>query len=128
MTYGGATGSCWNFKQPPQQEDRVQIPSSPHKKPAEKIVLPCIPDGVQVEPQLLGHVGKLKYSDHDISDQAKYPKLVSRVFMYTIIINQLGETIIHPHQWAAGLDRTGILGLLKLSHFGRGRYAKACVK
>jgi hypothetical protein len=50
------------LNQPPQQEDRVQIPSSPRKKPAAEIVLPRIPAGVQVEPELLGHVGKLKYS------------------------------------------------------------------
>jgi hypothetical protein len=36
--------------------------------------------------------------------------------------------IIQPHQWEAGLDRTGILGLLKLPHFGRGQYATTCVK
>jgi hypothetical protein len=27
-----------------------------------------------------------------------------------------------------GLDRTGILGLLKLPHFGRGQYATTCIK
>jgi hypothetical protein len=37
-----------NSNQPPQQEDRVQISSSPHKKPTTEIVLPCIPYGVQV--------------------------------------------------------------------------------
>jgi hypothetical protein len=114
--------------QPPQQEDRVQIPSSPRKKPAAEIVLPCIPDGVQVEPQLLGQVGKLKYSDHDVSDETKFPELAQRVFMQTITVNQLGEMISQPHQWAVGLDRTRILGLLKLPHFGRGQYATTCVK
>jgi hypothetical protein len=48
--------------------------------------------------------------------------------MQTIIINRLGEMIIQPHHWAAGLDKTRILGLLKLPHFGRGQYAIACVK
>jgi hypothetical protein len=59
-----------------------------------EIVLPCIPEGVQVEPQLLGHVRKLKYFDHDVSDDTKYLKLVPRVFMQNIVLNQLGETII----------------------------------
>jgi hypothetical protein len=36
--------------------------------------------------------------------------------------------ISQPHQWAAGLEKTGILGLLKLPHFGRGQYATTCVK
>jgi hypothetical protein len=35
------------------------IPSSPRKKPAVEIVLPHIPEGVQVETELLGHLGSL---------------------------------------------------------------------
>jgi hypothetical protein len=81
-------------------------------------VLPCIPEGVQVDPQLLGHVEKLKYSDHDILDETKYPKLVPMVFMHNIVVNQLGEMISQPHHWAVGLDRTGILEFFKLPHFG----------
>jgi hypothetical protein len=59
--------------QPPQQEDKVLIPSSPHKKLTAEIMLPRILEGVQVDPQLLSHVGKLKYSDHDVSNDMKYP-------------------------------------------------------
>jgi hypothetical protein len=70
--------------QPPQQKDKIQIPSSPRKKPAAEIVLPRIPAGVQVGPELLGHVGKLKYSDHDVADEAKFPELAQRVFIQTI--------------------------------------------
>jgi hypothetical protein len=111
-----------------QQEDRVQIPISPQNKLEAEIVLPCIPEGVQVDLQLLGHVRKLKYSDHDVSDETKYPELAPQVFMKNIVVNQLGETISHPHQWAVGLDKTGILGLLKLPHFGRGQYTMTCIK
>jgi hypothetical protein len=66
---------------PPQQKDKVQIPSSPCKKLVAKIVLPCIPAGVQVGPELLAHVRKLKYSDHDVEDETKFPELVKRVFL-----------------------------------------------
>jgi hypothetical protein len=48
--------------------------------------------------------------------------------MQKIVVNQLRETITQPHQWATGLDRTRILGLLKIPHFGRGRYAMTCTK
>jgi hypothetical protein len=81
------------LNQPPQQEDKVQIPSSPHKKSTTEIDLPHIPVGVQVESELLGHVRKLKYSDHDLSDETNFPELAQRVFMKTITINQLGEMI-----------------------------------
>jgi hypothetical protein len=72
-------------------------PSSPRKKPTTKIVLPRIPEGVQVEPQLLDHVGKLKYSDHEVLDDTKYPELAPRVFMQNIVVNQLGERINQLH-------------------------------
>jgi hypothetical protein len=48
--------------------------------------------------------------------------------MQNIVVNQLGETISQPHQWAVGLDRTDILGLLQLPHFGRGQYETTCIK
>jgi hypothetical protein len=47
--------------------------SSPRKKPAADIVLPRTPEGIQVDSQLLGHVGKLKFFDHDVVDERKYP-------------------------------------------------------
>jgi hypothetical protein len=109
--------------QPTQSEDRIQIPSSPRKKPAAEIVLPRTPEGIQVDSQLLGHVGKLKFSDHDVADERKYPELAPQVFSETIVVNPFGGTITKPRKWAARLDRTRILGLLKIPHFGRGQYA-----
>jgi hypothetical protein len=37
---------------PPSKKDKIQIPRSPHKKPVAEIILPCIPAGVQVGPDL----------------------------------------------------------------------------
>jgi hypothetical protein len=87
-----ATGTS---SQPPQQQkDKIQIPRSPRKKPATEIVLPRIPEGVQVGPELLGHVGKLKYSDHDVADEAKFPELAKRVFLQTTGTNPLENRLI----------------------------------
>jgi len=54
---------------------------SPRKKLVAQIILPHIPAGIQVEPEILGHVGKLKYSYHDVSDETKFLELAQRVFM-----------------------------------------------
>jgi hypothetical protein len=43
-------------------------------------------------------------------------------------MNPLGGTITKPRQWVVGLDRTRILGLLNIPHFGRGQYATTCIK
>jgi hypothetical protein len=91
-------------------------------------VLPRTPEGIQVDLQLLGHVGKLKFFDHDVADERKYPKLAPQLFSEIIAMNPLGETITKPRKWAAGLDRTKILGLFKILNFGRGQYPLACVK
>jgi hypothetical protein len=96
----------------------IHIPSSPRKTP----------EGIQVDLQLLGHVGKLKFSDHDVVDEIKYLELAPQVFMETIVVNRLGGTITKPRKWATRLDRTRILRLLNILHFGRGQYATTCIK
>jgi hypothetical protein len=114
--------------QPTWSKDRIQILSFPQKKPAAEIVLPHTPEGIQVDSQLLGHVEKLKSSDHDVADERKYPELAPQVFSETIVVNTLGGTITKPRRWAVRLDRTRILGLLKIPHFGRDQYATTCIK
>jgi hypothetical protein len=60
---------------PPSKKDKLQVPRSPRKQPLTTIILPHIPDGVQKGPDLLGHIGKLKYSDHDVTDIDKFLNL-----------------------------------------------------
>jgi hypothetical protein len=48
--------------------------------------------------------------------------------METVGTNPFGEPISQPLQWETGLEKTGILGLLDLPHFGRGQHTTACVK
>jgi hypothetical protein len=88
------------------KKDKIQIPRSPFKKPAAEIILPCIPDGVQVGPDLLGYIWKLKYSDHDVADEDKFLELAKRVFVQSTGTNLVGESINQPLQWATGLEKT----------------------
>jgi hypothetical protein len=60
-------------RRPPQKTDKQQVPRSPRKQPIAAIFFPYIPDGVQVKPELLGHIDKLKYLDHDVADTRKFP-------------------------------------------------------
>jgi hypothetical protein len=88
----------------------------------------CIPEGVRITTNMLGHVEKLRYSDHDVTDTDKFPEFAKQVYLQTVGIGPFGEPINQPVQWAAGLAKNGILGLLDLPHFGRGQYANNCVK
>ena len=76
----------------------------------------------------MGHVEKLNFFDHDVADERKYPELAPQVFMETIDMNPLRGTITKPRKWADGLDRTKILGWLKIPHFGIYQYATTCIK
>jgi hypothetical protein len=114
--------------QPPLKKDKQQVPRSPRKQPITTLVFPRIPDGVQVKPDLLGHIEKLKYSDHDVADTDKFPEFAKRVYLQTMGVNAVGEPIEQPLQWATGLEKTRILGLLDLPHFGRGQYTSGCIK
>jgi hypothetical protein len=115
--------------QPPlPKKDKLEVPRSPRKQPLTTILLPHIPDGVQVGPGMLSHIGKLKYPDHDVADADKFSKLAKRVYMETVGTNRVGELIDQPLQWETGLQKTSVLGMLYLPHFGRGQYASACVK
>jgi hypothetical protein len=48
--------------------------------------------------------------------------------METVGTNPFGEPIDLPLQWEIGLEKTGILALVDLPHFGISRYAITCVK
>jgi hypothetical protein len=66
--------------------------------------------------------------DHDVVDTDKFPEFSKRVYLQTMGLNVVGEPIDQPLQWATGLEKTRILGLLDLPHFGIGQYASSCVK
>jgi hypothetical protein len=73
-------------------------------------------------------VEKLRYSDHDATDTNKFPEFTKQVYLQTVGVDPFGEPIHQPVQWATGLAKIRILGLLDLPHFGRGQYANSCIK
>jgi hypothetical protein len=91
-------------------------------------MLPRIPEGVQTTPTLLGCMEKLRYSDHDVADEGKFPEFAQQVYLDSIGIGPFGDPILQPKPWAAGLENTGILNLLEIPHFGRGKEVNNCIK
>jgi hypothetical protein len=99
-----------------------------HKQDATTIVFPRILEGVCVAANMLGHVEKLRYLDHDVTDKNKFPKFSKKVYLDTMGIGHFGEPITQPKQWEARLANTKILGLLEILHFGSGRDVNNCIK
>jgi len=77
---------------------------------------------------MLGHVEKLRYSDHDVTDTDKFLEFAKKVYLETVGLGSFGEPINQPRQWAIRLAKTDILGMLDIPHFGRGRDVSNCVK
>jgi hypothetical protein len=102
--------------------------ASPRKQPDASIILPCIPEGVQATPSLLGCIERLRYTDHDVSDTNKFPEFVQQVYMESLGTGPLGDPILQPKQWVTGLENTGILNLLEIPHFGWGKDVNNCIK
>jgi hypothetical protein len=89
---------------------------------------PLIPEGVIVEGDMLGLIPTLKYVDHDITDEKKFPELVPNKFLKKYISSETQMIVIEPQIWATGLQKEGILNLFDIPHFGRSQEINACVK
>jgi hypothetical protein len=113
---------------PTKRKGKQPIQRSPHKHPEVSIVLPCIPEGVQATAGLLGCIDKLRYADHDVSDTGKFPEFMQQVYMEILGTGPLGDPVLQPKQWIAGLFNTGIMNFLEIPHFGRGKYVNNCIK
>jgi hypothetical protein len=87
-----------------------------------------IPEGVQVKEDLLEYVEKINYLDHDAMEMDKFPEFTKKVYLQMVGLDPFGAPVHQPHQWAVGLEKTGILELLELPHFGIGQFASSCVK
>jgi len=70
----------------------------------------------------------MKYSDHDVVDIGKLPKFSQHVYMDNIGTRPFGDPILQPKQWAVGLANMGILNLVEILHFGRGKEVNNYVK
>jgi hypothetical protein len=114
--------------QPLEKKGKHEAPMSLCKQDTTVIVLLCILEGVHIIENMLGHVEKLWYSYHDVTDTEKFPEFTKQVYLQTVGIGPFGEPINQPVQWATRLAKNGILGLLDIPHFGRGQDANNCVK
>jgi hypothetical protein len=104
----------------------VQISPCKHKEVT--LTLPCILEGVNIPPRILGCVAKMRYAYHDITDKDKYPEFAPQVYMERKGTSPLGVPILDPKQWIAGMYNTCIMNLLEIPHFGRDKYVIVCVK
>jgi hypothetical protein len=77
---------------------------------------------------MLGAIPNLKFVDHDLLDENKFPELALRKYLKTFIFLETSFIRVEPKPWVAGLVKLGIMNLLNISHFGRSVEINAFVK
>jgi hypothetical protein len=82
--------------QPPQWKGKHAVPRSPRKQTATTIFLSHIPEGVRIAGNMLGHVEKLRYSDHDVTKMDKFPEFAKKVYLHTVGIGPFGKPTNQP--------------------------------
>jgi hypothetical protein len=97
-------------------------------EPKTKIVLQRITERVQTMPTLLGCVVKIRYLEHDVANEERFPKFSQHIYLESIGRGPFGGPILQPKSWVAGLENTRILNLLEIPNFGRGKEVNNCIK
>jgi hypothetical protein len=77
---------------------------------------------VQATPSLLSFIERIQYADHDVFDTIKFLEFFQQVYMESLGTGPLGDPIMQPKQWETSLEKTRILNLLEIPHFGQGKY------
>jgi hypothetical protein len=64
-----------------------------------------VPPGVSIEGDMLGRLSSLKFMDHDITDEKKFPELAREKYLCTKSIPGTGEIVLETQVWETGLEK-----------------------
>src|SRR5713226_1225746 len=77
---------------------------------------------------MTGKVDRLKYVDHDTNAQGKFPQFAPGTYLHSVRYQETSATLLEVKQWAAGLDKAGLLKMLDVPHFGCSTQVSMVVK
>ena len=83
-----------------------------------------IPQGMLCTMDIMPSIMQMKYDYHDMLALTEI--MVDPFVSVTKADND--PVVSLPHDWAWGLERSGLLGLINMPHFGRLVEANTCVK
>lgn len=89
---------------------------------------PHIPAAVAIEGSLVDKVYKLRFVDHDLQDENKFPDFRPQYFMKAVVIEKDNPLELQFQQWALGLETSKITNLMDIPHFGHNMKITYCVK
>ena len=73
-------------------------------------------------------IDHLKYADHDTNNHGKFLQFTPGTYLHSIHYPKTGVTLLEVKQWAAGLEKAGLLKMLNVPHFGRSTQVTVVVK
>lgn len=77
---------------------------------------------------MLGKIAALKFVDHNITDEQKFPELAKEKYLCAKSVPGIGAILLEMQMSATRLEKSGILNLLEVPQFGRSLEINACVK
>ena len=63
-----------------------------------------------------------------MNDRGKFPQFAPGTYLHFVKYPEIGVTLLEVKQWAAGLDKAGLLKMLDVPHFGRSTQVTIVVK
>ena len=88
------------------------------------INIPVIPKGMKCTFKIAPCLVKIKYEDHDFLESTDYTVEPFKERMGL----ESDPIVCTPQQWALGLEKSWLLGLIHMPHFGRLTKANTCAK
>ena len=83
---------------------------------------------MQLVRKMTRKVDRLKYADHDTNDCGKFPQFAPGKYLHSVYYLETGVTLLEVKQWAAGLEKVGLLKMLNVPHFSRSTQVTVVVK
>jgi len=80
---------------------------------------PLLPEGITFEGPGLAWIAYLKMEDWDLDDHERFPHLTMDNEMKQVYYKESGVTTLKPVEWIRGVNQSGLLNLLWVSHYHR---------
>lgn len=78
---------------------------------------PLLPDNITFEGPRLARIPHLKLEHWDLVDHEKFPHLATENYMKRVFYKESGVTALELVEWIRGVDQSGLLNLLWVSHY-----------
>jgi hypothetical protein len=92
------------------------------------MVILVIPPKVTIKGDMLGAIGNLRYSDHDLTDLKKFPELAPHNYLHMGMNVRSLVITVEVQEWVTVLHQIWILNMMEIPHVGKSVEINICIK